>query len=216
MGVISNGTTLLDAGALDSGVPTGKLTLIKTLTASSSSTLSFIDGAASVVLDDTYGVYIIKFINVHPQTNDTQFGMQFNAAGAADFNETITNTIFKSRQEEDASPAELALDVGGVLTQETGLCKISHPVGNLANEALSGHVTLYNPSSTTFLKNFISVVNHSYPSASADVNANGQTMNIFTNGYINTASAIDEVKFQFVSGNIESGTIQLFGLGASA
>ena len=136
MGVISNGTTLLDAGALDSGVPTGKLTLIKTLTASSSSTLSFIE---------------------------------FNAAGAADFNETITNTIFKSRQEEDASPAELALDVGGVLSQGTGLCKISHPVGNLANEALSGHVTLYNPSSTTFLKNFISVVNHSYPSAKISI-----------------------------------------------
>ena len=72
MGVISNGTTLLDAGALDSGVPTGKLTLIKTLTASSSSTLSFIDGAASVVLDDTYGVYIIKFIKQHDQFNNCE------------------------------------------------------------------------------------------------------------------------------------------------
>ena len=35
MGVISNGTTLLDAGALDSGIATGAMTLIKTLTASS-------------------------------------------------------------------------------------------------------------------------------------------------------------------------------------
>ena len=34
MGLISNGTTLLDAGAIDSGVPTGAMTLIKTLTAS--------------------------------------------------------------------------------------------------------------------------------------------------------------------------------------
>ena len=33
MGVISNGTTLLDAGALDSGIATGAMTLIKTLTA---------------------------------------------------------------------------------------------------------------------------------------------------------------------------------------
>ena len=55
---------------------------------------------------------------------------------------------------------------------------------------MGGYLHLFNPSSTTFLKNFISVVNHSYPSATADVDANGQTMNIFTNGYINTASAI--------------------------
>ena len=34
MGLISNGTTLLDAGALDSGVATGAMTLIKTITAS--------------------------------------------------------------------------------------------------------------------------------------------------------------------------------------
>ena len=30
MGVISNGTTLLDAGAIDSGIATGAMTLIKT------------------------------------------------------------------------------------------------------------------------------------------------------------------------------------------
>ena len=54
MGVISNGTTLLDAGALDSGIATGSMTLIKTLTASSSGTLSFVDGASGVVLDSTY------------------------------------------------------------------------------------------------------------------------------------------------------------------
>ena len=65
MGVISNGTTLLDAGALDSGVATGAMTLIKTLTASSSATLSFVQGF-SVVLDGTYKEYIFKFIDIHP------------------------------------------------------------------------------------------------------------------------------------------------------
>ena len=62
MGVISNGTTLLDAGALDSGIATGSMTLIKTLTASSSGTLSFVHGSSSVVLDSTYPVYLFKFI----------------------------------------------------------------------------------------------------------------------------------------------------------
>ena len=41
MGVISNGTTLLDAGALDSGIATGAMTLLSTVTASSSANLDF-------------------------------------------------------------------------------------------------------------------------------------------------------------------------------
>ena len=41
MGVISNGTTLLDAGAIDSGVATGAMTLITTLTASAAANLTF-------------------------------------------------------------------------------------------------------------------------------------------------------------------------------
>ena len=60
MGVISNGTTLLDAGALDSGVPTGAMTLIKTITASSSANVTFAHGASSVVLDNTYSIIYLN------------------------------------------------------------------------------------------------------------------------------------------------------------
>ena len=60
MGLISNGTTLLDAGALDSGVPTGAMTLIKTLTANNSANLQFVNGASSVVFDSTYKQYVFK------------------------------------------------------------------------------------------------------------------------------------------------------------
>ena len=56
MAVISNGTTLLDAGALS--VASGSMTLIKTLTASSSATLSFVHGASDVVFDGTYKEYV--------------------------------------------------------------------------------------------------------------------------------------------------------------
>ena len=59
MGVISNGTTLLDSGSLSSGL-TGAMTLIKTLTASSSANLSFVHGTSSVVLDSTYKEYVFK------------------------------------------------------------------------------------------------------------------------------------------------------------
>ncbi len=48
----------------------GSITFIKKLTASSSSTLSFVDGASSVVLDNTYKEYLFSFNNIHPATNN--------------------------------------------------------------------------------------------------------------------------------------------------
>ena len=84
MGLISNGTTLLDAGAISAAK--GALTLITTVTASSSATIDLVDGTSSVVLDSTYKEYKIKLYDVHPATDDTHFTMQFNAAGASGFN----------------------------------------------------------------------------------------------------------------------------------
>jgi hypothetical protein len=44
-------------------VATGSLVPIKTLTASSSATLSFVHGTDGVVLDSTYPIYKFEFIN---------------------------------------------------------------------------------------------------------------------------------------------------------
>jgi hypothetical protein len=56
MAVISNGTTLIDNGALDAAVPTGSLILLSTQTASASATISFTSG-----IDSTYDSYVFKF-----------------------------------------------------------------------------------------------------------------------------------------------------------
>ena len=101
MGLISNGTTIFDAGALDSGLAKGAMTLIKTLTASSSGTLTFHNGTSSVVLDSTYKEYLFIFNNLHPSATDGPFLVfQANAVGASGFNETITSTCFITFQFE--------------------------------------------------------------------------------------------------------------------
>ncbi len=51
----------------------GALVLIKTLTASSDSTLSFVHGTSDVVLDNTYRTYIFKCINIHPSCDNADF-----------------------------------------------------------------------------------------------------------------------------------------------
>ena len=65
MAVVSGGTTLIDNGALDSAVPSGKLILLSTQTASSSANISFTSG-----INSTYDSYVFKFINIHPQTDN--------------------------------------------------------------------------------------------------------------------------------------------------
>ena len=57
MAVISGGTTLIDNGALDSGVASGDLVLLSTQTASSSASISFTSD-----IDSTYDSYIFKII----------------------------------------------------------------------------------------------------------------------------------------------------------
>ena len=47
-------------------VGAGALTLIKSIDSDGSdATISFVDGASDVVLDNTYKTYVFKFISVH-------------------------------------------------------------------------------------------------------------------------------------------------------
>ena len=202
MGLISNGTTLLDAGALDSGVPTGAMTLIKTLTASSSGTLSFVHGTSSVVLDSTYKEYVFKFINIHPATDGQNFTVNFRDGSTA-FDATKTTTLFQA-QHSEGDATNFSYQTGNDLAQGTGYQTISQYVGNGNDETCSGELFLFSPSSTTFVKHFISKANSYF--------ANDKSNNDFTAGYCNVTAAIDGVQFKFSSGNIDAGTIKMYGI----
>ena len=205
MGLISNGTTLLDAGALDSGVATGSMTLIKTLTASSSATLNFIDGTANVVLDSTYKEYEFHFIDIHPATDAAEFSVQFNAAGASGFNETIMSTFTQAiHSEDDSSEAGLGYISANDQNNGTAYQDIFLNAGNGSDECISGTLCLFNPSSTTFITSMYSEVT-GYHNADASSKCNCDAI-------IDTTSAVDEVSFKFSAGAIESGTIKLYGI----
>ena len=202
MAVISNGTTIADAGAFSASL--GSMVLIKTLTASSSGTLSFVHGSSSVVLDSTYPIYIFKFINVHPATNDTQFFFQANAVGASGENETITSTYFKVGQNEAGNYSILGYSTGSDQAQGTAYQSISENMGNENDECGSGELILFNPSSTTYAKHFM--VKHQHQQHAS------QSYQTHVSGYFNTTSAIDQIVFAFGSGNIDSGTFKLYGI----
>ena len=203
MAVISNGTTIIDAGAVSAG--SGQMILIKTLTASNSGSLSFVNGAASVVLDDTYDSYMFKFIDIHPATDAAVFQFNVSIDTGSNYNVAKTTTNFRAYQAEDGSSTSLNYHSSEDLAQGTGFQTLCYDIGNDNDQSASGSMTLFNPSSTVFVKHFIS-------SGNMVINADyAATTNV--GGYANTTSAVDAVQFKMNSGNIGSGVIKLYGIG---
>ena len=200
--VTLNNRALRSATAVGTTTGLGAMTLIKKLTASSSSTLSFVDGASSVVFDNTYKEYLFTFNNMHSATNNTPFQFQVNADGQTGFNETITSTHFSAYNGESVVSTGLGYRTDNDLANGTGYQFLIN-AGNGNDESQSGYLHLFNPSSTTFVKHFIARFSTTESAYNSDN---------FTAGYINTTSAIDEISFKYSSGNMDSGQILLFGL----
>ena len=187
------------------GFSKGSLILIKTLTASSSATLSLVNGASDVVLDSTYKEYMFIFNNMHPATNQAYFQFNLSADTGSNYNVTKTTTFFQAYNTEDGTDQGLSYQTARDLAQATGAQYLTRQIGNGNDDVGTGYLHLFNPSSTTFVKHFIAVSSNNY---------GGDTyyMNNFIDGYGNTTSAVDAVQFSMSSGNIDAGTVQLFGV----
>ena len=185
----------------------GKLTLIKEQTASSSSSISFVHGSGGVVLDSTYPIYIFKFFNIHPSADDKTFQFNMSADSGSNYNVTKTTTVFKANHDEGDSATNLTYDSGEDLAQGTGFQTLGNGVGGDNDQSLSGTLHLFKPSDTNFVKHFISTIQY--------YAFNNYTNNFYVAGYGNTTSAVDAVQFKFNSGNIDSGTIKLYGIKGS-
>ena len=191
-------------GTVSGAGSTQKLFLIKNLDASSSSTLSFVDGSSSVDLDNTYKTYIFRFINIHPETDQKKFEFNVSIDGGSNYNVAKTSTFVHAYHGEDGSQAALGYETAGDLAQGTGFQSLGQQVGNANDECISGELYLFNPSSTTFVKHFLANTNRA--------SGNAFSVNSYIGGYANTASAVNAVQFKFDSGNIDSGRIALYGI----
>ena len=204
MALVKYNNNSISAVTSAASIPSGALVPIKTLTASSSATLSFVHGTDGVVLDSTYPIYQFEFINIHPANDTINFTFNLSTDSGSNYNVTKTSTFFETYHNEAGTVTSLNYKTSTDLAQSTAYQPLSAPQGNGADEGLSGYLHLFNPSSTTFVKHFIARIS-SYNSA----NYAGE-QNIA--GYGNTTSSIDAVDFKFSSGNIDSGTIKLYGI----
>ena len=206
MGLISNGTTIFDAGSLDSGLAKGALTFIKKLTASSSGTLSFVNGASSVVLDNTYKEYLFIINQCHPSAK-SNLAFQGSINTGSGYGVNITSAHFQAKQDESGGGSgALSYEAGRDLAQSTSFQKLMRDNSVDNDESNVGTLTLYNPSSTTFVKHFLA------KTTSITSEGDPRCLNAFISGYFNTTSAINGIQFKCSSGNIDSGVIKLYGI----
>jgi len=205
---ITTSGVILPAGITNSSVSAvtsfanasgGTLTLLSTQTASASATISFTTG-----LDSTYDEYIFKFINVRPATDNTEFQFNLSTDSGSNYNVTKTTTFFRAIADEADTNTGLAYRTSSDLAQSTSDQILAEAVGNGADESCSGTLTLFNPSSTTYVKHFLSQFN-TYQNSNFSINS-------FIAGYGNTTSAINAIRFQFLSGNIADGVFKLYGV----
>ena len=203
MALISNGSTIFDAGAMASGFG-GSMVFIKKLTASSSATLSFVDGSDGVVLDDTYKEYVFTFNNIHPATDGASFQFNISVDSGSNYNVAKTSTSILYYHFESDSVSGLQYDTNRDLAQGTGFQDITEQQDNDNDSSAAGTLHLFNPSSTTFVKHFIT--------DSTMVRDGAKSYSTKNAGYGNTTSAVDAIRFQMSSGNIDAGDICLYGI----
>ena len=193
-----NNRALKDATAVGTTTSLGGLIFISRSTASSSATVNITSG-----INSTYKEYIFIFNNIHPATDGTHFNFQATTNGS-DFNIATTTTTFEAYNHETSGTTSLTYDGGKDHAQDTGYINLIDNTGADNDQSFSGFLHLFEPSSTTFVKHFLFTGQR--------LSENNYSANDRTAGYFNTTSAVTGLSFKFESGNIDSGTIDMYGV----
>ena len=193
---VSNGSGTLSS--VRAGVGGVDKLLATTTVSSAVANISFTSG-----IDSSYKEYVFRFINMHPATNSTSWTFQVNASGQSGFNETITSNAFAAQHAENDTDAALTFQGGYAQGTGTSYQVINYNTGNQNDASVSGELHLFNPAGGQ-VKQFYGVSNEMLEAA--------YTINFFIGGYFDITAAITEIDFKFASGNIDAGTIKMYGI----
>jgi hypothetical protein len=190
--------SIANVTAYNAAIATGNMVLISSQTANASASISFTTG-----INSTYKEYQFWFINIHPSTL-AEFQFNMSTDSGSNYNVTKTTTFFQTYNNEAGNDAILEYVTGSDLAQSTAFQALAPSVMADADAHVSGTLQLFNPASTTYVKHFI-VDSNNYRN-------NSYSWRNFVAGYGNTTSAINAVQFKFSSGNIDDGTILMYGI----
>ena len=188
------------ANGLETASAGGALVKISSVTASSSASVSFTSG-----IDSTYKEYIFFFNNLHPASN-SNLQFQTSTNGGSSYGVTATTTFFYASHQENDGEAIVTYNANRDHAQATDFIYLTgdNMEGTAADASVSGFLHLFEPSSTTFVKHYISNTDH--------VADGPYQQNNYSAGYFNTTTAINAIRFQLTTGNIDSGTVTMYGV----
>ena len=189
-------TNVTDFASVPGG---GALKLLSTQTASASASLEFTSG-----IDSTYDSYVFKFIDIHSSTSG-HLTFQVSTNGGTSYGVTCTtSSLYAYNDEATGTSNSFSYNTSEDLNQSTSFQRLAKDTGGSDADAnTAGSLVLYNPSSTTFVKHFMSETN--------SLNGGYSQKEIYA-GYFDTTSAVNAVKFQMGSGNIDDGIIKMYGV----
>ena len=195
-----NNRALKDATAVGSITGLGNLVFISRSTASSSSSVSITSGLTS-----TYKEYIFFFNNFHPSSaSNLQF--QTSTNGGSSYGVTATTTFFYASHQENDGEAIVSYKTNRDHAQSTDFIYLTgdNMEASAADASVSGYLHLFEPSSSVFVKHYISNTDH--------VADGPYQQNNYSAGYFNTTTAINAIQFKLTTANIDSGTIDMYGV----
>jgi len=201
MGLISNGSTIFDNGSMSAGFG-GSLNFISKATASSSASVEFTSG-----IDSSYDEYVFYFVNMHPSSDQSHLQFQVSTNGGSSYGVTTTSTFFSTYLRDGDGANSFSYNTGFDLAQSTSFMQASQSTNIDSYSSVSGYLHLVNPSSTSYTKNYTGITNED-----AQTTGDPLSQNNYFQGYFDTTSAINAIKFRFNSGNIDAGEILLFGI----
>jgi len=197
-----NNTTVASIDSLSNVSTGGAMTLLNTTTiTSNTATVSF----SSSLITSTYRTYLIKYINVHPETDTAD--LQFNGStdNGSNYNVTKTTSAYYYFHNEADNSTGVDKEPSHDVAQSTGFCQIpGDTVGADNDQSVSGFGYIFSPLSTTFLKHF-------WFSGNCHTDS-GYTVQETVAGYFNTTSAVNNVQIKFSTGNIGSGIFKFYGI----
>tara|TARA_R110000868_G_scaffold84110_1_gene237260 strand:+ start:436 stop:1083 length:648 start_codon:yes stop_codon:yes gene_type:complete len=188
--------SIANVTAYNASVATGGMVLISSATASASATIDFTLG--------DYKEYQFYYVNIHPASNSSEFQFQCSIDSGSTYGVTLTSTYFRSYHIETDAYTGFGYASTYDLAQSTAFQQLSRDTANASDSNTCGIMNLFNPSSTVYVKHFTA----SYMASDTDPGSeNGHTA-----GYFNTTSALTNIRFKFDTGNVDDGTILMYGI----
>ena len=185
---------------IETGDVGGSLVLLETQTLSSAaSTISFTSN-----IDSTYKEYIFKFIDIHPASEYAHFSFQADTGTNTNYNQTITSTAWTSTSNEGGTEAIINYQTASDQAQGTGFQYLTDQLEADNDSCAAGTLHIFDPSNTTFVKHFIARTQFHQ--------ADPSSREYYVSGYFNTTTALTRFQFKMHSGNIDAGTIKLYGV----